>query len=63
VDLYSARLRIFLRDFDLSEHDDIGTVDISSEELLRAADKEGVHWVSTTSQTNGQLLYVGVSVF
>ncbi len=56
------RVRITLLDEDLSNHDPIGVVELNASDLDAAARANQLYEVRVDDQSNGQLLFVGVSV-
>ncbi len=58
----SSSLRVALVDKDLQSDDPIGTVVLSSGQLLRALARDGVLTVETADQSSGQLLSVSILV-
>ena len=62
VDVRRARVRVELIDKDVSNDDPIGTVEISTQQLRDAAAAGSIFPVRVDSQTNGQVLFLLISV-
>jgi hypothetical protein len=56
------RVRITLYDADLQEHDPIGVVEITADDLTRALQRKRITEISVADQSNGQVLYIKVAV-
>jgi hypothetical protein len=61
VDLNRARVRITLRDSDLTSDDDIGTVELTPDDLRAASRAGNVHLVRVDGQTSSQILFIKLS--
>jgi hypothetical protein len=62
VDIDNARIRVVLEDADVVRNDDVGIAEIGADELKAAAAAGRVYPVRVDGQTNGQILFLNISV-